>query len=322
MNKITGLVLAASIMMLGGCATKEDTIKELKEELTAEKPIGIYSAPPTAITLSDEWNPHPVLGDFPFVASVMPYNFQGKFHTDFYDKLTVSWKAVALDRVDWSAFAKNPKLYDIIYLQNVGIADSGPIADDFMTNIAKAYNISPADMEQMKRWISEGGVLWSEAGVCASRFETFYPSGGINDVKTMGLFSKERGKVFGVPARYRLLKSASIDMVNYEPQRLLLKAAGSASQLSGVSKVIFNQKQFVESYPIIDEHPLLVDQTGTVYAGYGTVGKGLIITTVPSVYWQADDDGELYRWKLLSWVMQRKGEQSAKYLENPLPKQK
>jgi hypothetical protein len=309
------------ILLLTGCASKEDEFEALKKDLLAEKPIAIYSVPSTGIYLSDRWKERSVLKKFPFIGSLTPFDFQGKFHTDFYDGMKVSWSAVSLDKVDWSDLSKNPSLVDIITIESVGIAQSGSMTDDFMNNIGKAYNISPANIAILKQWIEKGGVLWSESGISASRFETFYPYGGINDSKTMTLFSKDHGSIFGVPVRYRILKSVSVDMVNYTPEAVTLKAAPSAPQLLGVSKVIFSPMSFIESYPIIQSNPLLVDSKGTTYAGYEKLGKGMIVTMVPTIYWHADDDGELYRWKLLSWVLQSRGNEVAKFLENPKLKQ-
>ena len=303
--------------MLAGCASKEDRFVSLKQELLAERPIAIYSVPATGIYLPDKWQEHSVLKGFPFIASITPFDFQGKFHTDFYEGIKVSWNAVSLDKVDWSALSKNPALVNIITIESVGIAESGSMRDDFMNNIAKAYNISSTNIEALKRWIVQGGVLWSEAGICASRFETFYPYGGINDIKTLSLFSKEGGTIFGLPIRNRVLKSNSVDMVNYETGLVMLKAPSSAVELQGVLKVSFQPTSFIESYPIIQSHPLLVDNKGMSYAGYAKLGKGIVITMVPVTYWHSDDDGELYRWKLLSWVLQQKGNEDAKFLENP-----
>ncbi len=109
-------------------------------------------------------------------------------------------------------------------------------------------------------------------------------------------------------------------MVNYTSVQVALKASASASQLAGVSNVLFQPTSFIESYPIIQSNSLLIDGKGVSYAGYEKLGKGIVLTMVPTIYWHADDDGELYRWKLLSWVLQRKGDTSAKFLENPKAK--
>lgn len=320
MSNTIAISMILSMMIFVGCATKESNLDDLKKELLNEKPIAIFSVPVTGIYVPDKWIDRKVLKEFPFTSSVSPFDCQGKFHDNFYQELKSSWSAVSLDKVDWDAFSKNPDMYTIITIGSIGIAEGGGIADDFMVNIAKAYNIAPSKMENLKVWIEKGGILWSEAGVRASRFETFYPYGSINDAKTRTLFSKERGTIFGLSVRYRTLKSSSVDMVNYETVSLTLKAPPSVSQLHGVSKVNFQSTSFIESYPILQANPLLIDNQGTSYASYATLGKGIIITMVPTIYWHADDDGELYRWKLLSWVLQRKGDNSAKFLENPLPK--
>ncbi|MCK9372247.1 MAG: hypothetical protein M0P91_03560 [Sulfuricurvum sp.] len=320
MEKVFAIGAIALLLVFSGCSTKNDTFSDLKNELLSDKPVAVYNVPTSGIYVLDKWTEREALKEFPFIAPISPFDFHGKFHDDFYDNLQPSWKGVSLDKVDWTSLSKEPALYTIIYIQSVGITQGGAMVDDFMTNIAKAYNISPSKMEMLKHWIENGGILWSEAGLRASRFETFYPYGGINDAKTMALFSKDRGSIFGLPVRHRVLKSNSIDMVNYEPAVIGLRAASSASQLQGVKNVIFRSGSFIETYPIIQTNPLLIDNAGTLYAGYGTLGKGLIVTTVPTVYWQADNDGELYRWKLLSWVLQRQGDGRAKFLENPKPK--
>ncbi|MGA9046576.1 hypothetical protein [Sulfuricurvum sp.] len=317
MKKSMAIGMIAAMIMFTGCASKNNTLEDLKTELMNDKPIAVYSVPASGIYSPDKWIDRTVLREFPFIAPVSPFDFQGKFQSNFYDELKVSWKAVSLDKVDWNALSQNPAYYDIIYIQSVGIADSGVMADDFMTNIAKAYNIAPSKIGNLKQWIEKGGVLWSEAGIRASRFETFYPYGGINDAKTISLFSREHGTLFGLPLRYRVMKSNSVDMVNYTTQSVALKAHPSATQIKGVSKVTFEPTSFIESYPILQSNTLLMDERGVNYASYGVLGKGMIVTTVPTIYWHADDDGELYRWKLLSWILQRKGDENAKWIENP-----
>ncbi|MCX6073409.1 MAG: hypothetical protein NTY39_03740 [Campylobacterales bacterium] len=321
MNKAIATGMMFVIMTLVGCTSKDNSLAELNKELLSDTPVAVYSVPVTSIYLPDRWMEQTVLKDFPFIATITPFDFQGKFHESFYDGVKMSWKAVSLDKVDWDTLAKDSNFYDIIYIQSsIGITEAGPMVGDFMANIAKAYNISPSKMESLKQWIEKGGILWSEAGLRASRFETFYPYGSINDAKTLALFSKDHGTIFGLPVRDRILKSMSVDMVNYESVIVNLKGAPSAVQLGGVSHVMFQPTSFIESYPIIQSNSLLIDSAGTSYAGYGMLGKGVIITTVPTIYWHADDDGELYRWKLLSWILQRKGNVDAKFLENPKPK--
>ncbi len=140
-----------SMLLLAGCASKDNTLEDLKKELLTEKPVAVYSVPSSGIYLHEKWTERTLLNDFPFIATVMPFEFQGKFHNDFYDELKISWKSVPLNKVNWSALSKNPDLYNIIYIQSVGISEAGSMVDDFMVNIAKAYNISPANMENLKR---------------------------------------------------------------------------------------------------------------------------------------------------------------------------
>ena len=304
-----------------GCSTKNDTLENLQKELIKDNPIAVYKIPESAIYTPNRWVERNIFHVFPFVSTASPFNFQGKFHTDFYDKMNISWNAVALDKVDWDLLSKKPNSYNIIYIRNIGISEVGEIENDFMKNIAKSYNISPTKLDDLKKWIEKGGVLWSEAGITASRFETFYPHGRINDRKTLTLFSKDRGTLFGVPIQYRNLKSSSVDMVNYETELITLHSPSTSKTIQGISKVTFKPISFIESYPVIQSNLLLVDNLGRSYAGYETLGKGVVMTMLPTHYWQADDDGELYRWKLLSWVLQRQGIEGAKALENPKQKQ-
>ncbi|MDD5717332.1 MAG: hypothetical protein PHW64_05960 [Sulfuricurvum sp.] len=311
----TGLIFL--LMIFTGCASKNDALEEMKKELLNDTPIAVYTLPASGIYAPERWVKQTIFQEFPFITPLLSFDFQGKFHEDFYDQIEVSWNAVSLDKVDWDVLTQNSDGYDIIYAQSVGIAESGPLENDYAVNLAKAYNISPAKMESLKKWVENGGVFWVESGIKASRFETFYPYGGINDAKTIGLFAKEQGRLFSIPIQYKTMKSTSVDMVNYETEAVLLHAPVSAAELKGVKNVNFKPVSFIESYPVIQSHPLLVDTRGSVYAGYATLGKGIVLTTVPTNYWQADDDGELYRWKLLSWILQRKGIDGAKQLENP-----
>lgn len=310
-------VLFMSILF-SGCGAKNEILSSLKEDLSKEEVLTLYRAPEWKIALEPDQKQPKVLMQFPFVSPLIPYNFLGKYHSDFYQNIPFEWNAVSLDSVDWSILSKDFSVYDIIYIQNISVASSGGMNEEFTLNIAKAYNVAPSNMKILKEWIQSGGVLWSESGICASRFETFYPSGGINDSKTLSLFTKDRGAFFDLPVRYRLFKGKSVDMVNYEAEHSILH--GVSDVTSNIQKVIFEQKYFVESYPMIERHPLLVDTNGKVFAGYAEIGKGVVITTVPTQYWSAEDDGELYRWKLISWIMKRKGESDAAYLDKPFPK--
>ncbi|MFZ2889932.1 hypothetical protein [Sulfuricurvum sp.] len=302
------ILLAVQIIVLVGCSTKNESLEKMEKELLAEKSVIIYALPSNGIHPMNEWTYYDLFKKFPFVSPQASFEYKGKFLPNFYDDINGSWKAVGLDKVDWQRLSETPASYDIIHIQSMGISSAGKLENDFMMNVSKAYNISSSNMKLLRQWVENGGVLWCEAGLWTSRFETFYPSGGIDDAKTMSLFSKEGSSIFGLPVSHRVFHSASSDMVNYETNTLKLKAAASASQLTGIEKVIFKPTSFIESYPILNATPLLVDEKGSSYASYALFGKGMIITMVPSQYWNAEEDGELFRWKLLGWVLERKGQ--------------
>lgn len=299
--------LLTLLLTVAGCTSKNEALSSMEKELMSEKPLTLYTAPTEGVYLADRWKHANLFKAFPFVAPLAPFDFTGKFPSNFYDDMNLSVRSVGLEKVDWAALSVDPSIYDVIYVQPFGIAEAGSFENDFALNVGRAYNVAPENMKRLKNWIEQGGVLWSEAGITASRFETFYPHGGINDAKTSAMFTRDYGLFFGLPVSYRNLKSMSVDMVNYETVPHLLHPPMSVTQLKEVKNVYFKPAAFIESYPILRSEPLLIDGGGTLYGSYAVLGKGMVLTMVPSAYWHAEDDGELLRWKLLQWIDERLG---------------
>ncbi|BCD67686.1 hypothetical protein [Nitratiruptor sp. YY09-18] len=295
------IILLSIIVLLSGCASKATIEKELQK---SEKVVICNTILPLQ---THENRPSELLHRFPFVSLKKNYDIRGKFDRKFYESINFVYNAKNIKDVDFWQLRNEPKLVDFIYVLPLWIKDYRKLTSDVMSNIAYSYNISAQEQKILRSWVEKGGVLWVEFGIFSTKYDIFTKSGEINTKKINYLIKNGfRGlKFWGSPLKNYLFQSKSIDFLNYVSSSQSFVVNQKRSLIKGIARLRLNLDNYLENFMILDGKPLLVDQKGKPLVTMKRYGKGAVVTLLPFEYQDAYYDGELLRWKLLYYFLNR-----------------
>ncbi len=307
-------VFLSSVLLLSGCAEYNNIHKSKKKCNVCEYDICDIISQPEHINIIEmpeyskstkDVTKREMLSGFPFISYKPIIDFGGKFPPEFYSSIRFRWKAVSFNNANYWNLRWNPHLYDIIYVKPLWIGDFSFKSEDFLKDLSYTYNVSFRELNILKNWIKNGGVLWIESAIYISSYDVALNR--LNRSRLSRLFRKiRRIKILGQKVNTFALRARMIDKFHTKPLNKTVVISKSLSKqpnlLRGIHRLKLTQYDYLGAYFTV-RGKQIIKYNGKVYASYINYGKGKIITTIPFDFLDVHYDGELYRWNLLMWLL-------------------
>ena len=296
--------LIGLILFLGGCASKNEVITEKK--ILSPESVEIYD-----ISVDNFWknvnNGRKLLKDFPFVSYKPILGFKGKFSNQFYSKIDYRYKFDNIKDVDFWKLRTNPFAEDFIYVLPMWVNEFKRVSNNLFENIGYTYNLSTKEQEILKWWIGEGGILWIEGGLYSTRYDTFKKNGKIDKVAINNKIRQKSAnlKFFDRRVHTYVYKSKRVDSINYEPLELSYKTKSKYSYFRDIKNLQIKTDNFLTADFIPKGDYLLESLKNKPLVSFIRYGKGGIVFLRPFEFQDKRYDGELLRWRLIYWLMNR-----------------
>jgi len=295
--------LTILIIFIGGCASKTSSLdKEIAKEEKIKLEVGYVQNP-----FLEQKDIKEVFKHFPFISLKPPLEMRGKFSDEFYNSLETSFKAKHLKEVNFWKLQEDPQSVDIIYLLPLWIKDYRKLSSDLLENIAYSYNISQEEQNILRDWIAQGGKLWVEFGTFSTKYDVFNRYGEISTRKIRSLINSSftNTKLFSKPIKSYIFKSKNLDVINYVPSSKEFTIDTTRSKFKDIKRLKLNLENFMENYAIALGEPLILDTKGRALVTQIPYQQGLVVTLLPFEYKDVYYDGELLRWRLLFYLLER-----------------
>ncbi len=296
--------LIGLILLLGGCASKNEVITEKK--ILSPESVEIYD-----ISVDNFWKNvkygRKLLKNFPFVSYKPIVDFKGKFSDQFYSKIDYRYKFDNIKDVDFWKLRTNPFAEDFIYVLPMWVNEFKRVSNDLFEDIGYTYNLSTKEQEILKWWIGEGGILWIEGGLYSTRYDTFKKNGEIDKVAINNKIRQKSAnlKFFDRRVHTYVYKSKRVDSINYEPLELNYKTKSKYSYFRDIKNLQIKTDNFLTADFIPKGDYLLKSLKNKPLVSFIRYGKGGILFLRPFEFQDKRYDGELLRWRLIYWLMNR-----------------
>ena len=314
MKKKLLFLLPIAALLFTGCATKSEM--NLQKKILSPESVEIYD-----ISVDNFWrevtNGRRLLKTFPFVSVKPIIDYRGKFSDQFYDKIDYRYKADKLKNVDFWKLRYNPFIDDFIYVLPTWANNFKRISNDLFEDIGYSYNLSSKEQDILKWWISKGGILWIEGGIYATRYDTFKKNGEIDEKAINDEIYKKGSNLtfFNKKVNLYVYKSKKLDRINYKRLKL---SFGTKSNIN-YFKEIKNLKIVTDNYISADFMPegevLLSDKKGRALVTFIRYGRGGVVFLRPFEFQDKRFDGELLRWKILYYLLEKRYMKKTAYLK-------
>ncbi|MCF6173351.1 MAG: hypothetical protein L3J44_06165, partial [Campylobacteraceae bacterium] len=306
--------LVGLVLFMSGCATKSENI--LEKKILSPESVEIYD-----VKVDNVWreinNGRILLKDFPFVAYKPILDFKGKFSNQFYDKIDYRYKFAPLKDVDFWKLRVNPFIDDFIYVLPTWANEFKKVSNDLFSNIGYSYNLSSKEQEILKWWIGEGGILWIEGGIYSTRYDTFKKNGEIDEKAINAKISRKSRNLtfFDRKVKTYVYKSKRIDAINYEPLKLTYRTKSKISYFYDIKYLQILTDNFLTADFMPKGDYLLESTKGKPLVSFIQYGKGGVVFLRPFEFQDKRYDGELLRWKLIFFLMNRMYQKGGIYQE-------
>lgn len=303
--KIYVFGLMGLIMFFSGCATKDNTYLE-KKLLTPES-VEIYD-----VKIDNVWPNvnvgRKLLKNFPFISNEPIIDFKGKFSDQFYGKIDYRYKFSNLKDVDFWKLRTNPFLEDFIYVLPMWANEFKKVSNDLFENIGYTYNLSSKEQEILKWWIGQGGILWIEGGIYSTRYDTFKKNGEIDSKAIIRKIEQKSYhlKFFDRYVKTYLYMSKKIDFVNYKKLEIPFRTKSNIAYFSDIKTLKLETMNFLTADFIPKGDYLLETTNNKPIVSFIRYGKGGVVFLRPFEFQDKRYDGELLRWRLVYFLMNRK----------------
>jgi len=298
------IALIAIGLMGSGCATKEQTV--LEKSILSPESVEIYDVSAKS-TLDEVHHGRKLLSNFPFVAKEPVLDFNGKFSHQFYDKIDYRYKFSHIRDVDFWKLRTNPFAQDFIYILPTWSDEFKRVSNDLFTNLGFSYNLSTKEQEILKWWIGQGGILWVEGGIYSTRYDTFKKNGDINHkaiVKKVVDKSKNL-RFFDKSVKTYMTTAKKVDYINYIPLKMQFKTSSDVPYFQDIKNVELVSNDFLSVDFMPKAKTLLKTTSGKTLVSFVQYGKGGVVFLRPFEYKDKMYDGELLRWKLMHYLINR-----------------
>lgn len=293
-----------AIGFLSGCATKEQTV--LEKSILSPESVEIYDVS-TENVLKEVHNGRKLLKGFPFIANQPIIDFEGKFSDQFYDKIDYRYKFSPIKDVDFWKLRVNPYLEDFIYVLPTWVNEFKRVSNDLFTNIGFTYNLSSKEQEILKWWIGEGGIMWVEGGIYSTRYDTFKKNGEINhtEIKRKIVDKSKNLKFFDKDVKTYMTVGKKLDYINYEPLKMSFKTTSNIKYFDDIKNLDIVTMDFMSADFMPKAKTLLATTSGEPVVSFVQYGKGGVVFLRPFEFKDKMYDGELLRWKLMYYLMNK-----------------
>ena len=314
MKKRLLFLLLISVLLFTGCATKSERV--LQKRVLSPESVEIYD-----ISLDNFWkdinNGRRLLRSFPFVSTKPVIDYRGKFSDQFYDKIDYRYKAEKLKNVDFWKLRNNPFIEDFIYVLPTWANNFKRISNDLFEDIGYSYNLSSKEQDILKWWISKGGILWIEGGIYATRYDTFKKNGEIDEKAINDEIYKKGSNLtfFNKKVDLYVYKTRKLDKVNYEGLKLFFNVKSKKKYFGDIKKLKIVTDNYISADFMPKGDVLLSDTKGRALVTFIRYGKGGVIFLRPFEFQDKRYDGELLRWKILYYLLEKKYIQKSKYVD-------
>ena len=200
-------------------------------------------------------------------------------------------------------------MYDFIYVLPIWINEFKKVSNDLYKNIGFTYNLSSKEQEILKWWIKEGGILWVESAIYSTRYDTFKKDGEIDETAIYNKMAQktENLKFLEQEVYSYTYKNPKIDIINYNPSNIEFKTSSKIDYFSDIKTLKIQTDNYLTTY-LQPKGEILVknkknNQPLVTFLKYG---KGGIVFLRDFEFEDKRFDGELLRWKLISYLLEKK----------------
>jgi len=297
-------VLVLFSLLISGCSTQYEY--QLEKKIFTPKSVEVYDINVENVYTHPNNKMH-LLENFPFVSNQPVVDFKGKFSDEFYDKINYRYKAAPLKDVDFWKLRDNPFSQDFIYVLPIWVNKFQKVSNDLFENIGYSYNLSLKEQEILKWWVGEGGILWVEGGTYSTRYDTFKKNGEIaSDVITKKVIQKSENMIFfDKKVRTYLYKSKRIDFVNYMPLVMAFTAESNIDYFKDIKTLKIQTHNYLSADYLPQAQYLIKDKKNNPLVSFVPYGQGGVLFVRPFEYKDKRYDGELLRWKLVYYLMNK-----------------
>ena len=291
-------------LFIVGCSTQYE--HQLQQKILTPESVEVYDVNVKNVYMHPN-NRTRLLKKFPFISHQPVIDFRGKCSNEFYDKIDYRYKASPLKDVDFWKLRTNPFSQDFIYVLPIWVNKFQRVSNNLFENIAYSYNLSLKEQEILKWWIGQGGILWVEGGIYSTRYDTFKRNGEIASKEiTKKIIQKSKNmNFFDKKVKTYIYKSKTIDFVNYIPLKMSFQTKNNFDYF----KDIKNLKIQTQNYLSVDFLPqgqvLVRDSKNKPLVSFVSYGKGGVVFIHPFEFKDKRYDGELLRWKLLYFLLNK-----------------
>ena len=212
-----------------------------------------------------------------------------------------------LKDVDFWKLRENIHAENFIYVLPMWTNQFQRVSSDLFEDIAYSNNLSSNDQEILKLWIHEGGVLWVEGGLYSTKYDAFNKDGEI-DISTINkkMVAKTQGLSFmDHTVKTYTHESEKVDSINYEPIELSYKTNSSIDYFKDIKNLQVVTKNYLSVDFIPSGQNLIESSNGEPLVTFIKYGKGGVVFLRPFEFENKTFDGELLRWKLISYFMDK-----------------
>ena len=297
-------ILALFVLFVVGCSTKYE--ERLEQKILSPESVEVYDVNVRNIYAHPN-NRIRLLQKFPFISNQPVLDFHGKFSDEFYDKLDYKYKATPLKDVDFWKLRTNPFLEDFIYVLPTWANKFKRVSSDLFEDIAYSYNLSLKEQEILKWWIGEGGILWIEGGIYSTRYDTFKRNGEIASKQiSKKIIQKSKNlHFFDKKVKTYIYKSKKIDFINYIPLKITFQTENKLDYFKDIKKLKIKTQNYLNADFLAQAEYLVTSKDNKPLVSFVPYGKGGVIFVRPFEFKDKRYDGELLRWKLLYFLLNK-----------------
>jgi len=287
-----------------GCSSKYD--EQLTKKILAPESVEIYDINVNHVYAHPS-NRVRLLKKFPFISNQPVIDFRGKFSDEFYDKIDYRYKAAALQDVDFWNLRTNPFSEDFIYVLPIWVNKFQKVSKNLFENIGYSYNLSLKEQEILKWWIGQGGILWIEGGIYSTRYDTFKKNGEIASKEiTKKIIRKSKNmNFFDTKVNTYIYKSKIIDLVNYIPLKITFHTHNNFKYFQDIKNLKIQTQNYLNADFLPQAETLVYDNKRKPLVSFISYGRGGVVFLRPFEFKDKRYDGELLRWKLLYFLLNK-----------------
>jgi len=291
-------------LFITGCSTQYE--KSLGKKILSPESVEVYDIYVENIYAQSN-NRIRLLQKFPFISNQPVLDFHGKFSDEFYDKLDYRYKAAPLKDVDFWKLRTNPFIEDFIYVLPIWVNKFQRVSNDLFENIGYSYNLSHKEQEILKWWIGEGGIFWIEGGIYSTRYDTFKRNGEIasKQINQKIIQNSKNLHFFDKKVKTYIYQSKRIDLINYLPLKITFKTDTTLNYFQDIKKLKIQTQNYLSADFLVQTESLVKSKDNKVLVSFVPYGKGGVVFVRPFEFKDKRFDGELLRWKLLYFLLNK-----------------